>query len=309
MLRNAALVGSAIIVLIALTYWIGWRSQVIRVPGEPRPRRVVEEEERVEADLATARELYQQLQMLPVSEVHSLQELDHAIGTLIAADALKLVNDRKPAYRPEKLMDLRNDVVGIVYHRWIRPSFDEYDRFMTEAGYVLPETYIEITDGRKDSMRLSYPIWIGEPFDPEMRPREVLQKLWHAPPPSPGAGQAQHLQALSIDEEGIEVAAGPYCLTSERCPPLGGRLGEVGWHGGREITIPRYWQPRSGWPDDLLRRGQCVEHASVGIVLRFENGSVLPFRFDCWYDESSARWWVYSIAMNNVEGFFGGVFF
>lgn len=86
------------LVVLMLTYWVGWRSQVIRVPGEPRPRRVVEEEQQVEADLATARELYQQLQMLPVSEVHSLQELDQAIGTLIAADCLKgsLSNQAQP---------------------------------------------------------------------------------------------------------------------------------------------------------------------------------------------------------------------
>jgi len=309
MLRRLMPVGVAVLVVVCLMYWVGWRSRMIRVPGEPKPPDVVEEEQRREADLATARELYEQLQMLPVAEVQSLEQLDQSFGSLITDDCRRFADNRSAAYTADKLDALRHDVVGIVYYRWIQPSFEEYDRFMTNAGYVLPETYAEIKDGRKDSLRLGYPIWVKEPFDPEMPPREALRRFWNASPPRPTAGQAQHLQALSIDPDGVEVAVGRYCLTSERFPPLGGKLGEVGWYGGMEITIPRFWQPRSGWPHDRLARNQCVEHASVGVVLRFENGTVLPFRFDCWFDEQSGRWWVYSIAMTNVDGYFGGVFF
>lgn len=309
MSRERVVILVLVVSVLALLYWVAWRSQVIRAPGEPENPRVVEERNRIENDIATARVLYEKLAMSSISEFESIKELDDAVGTLIEDDLQGLVRADHPAYRLDKFQSLREDVIGMLYHRWVAPSFDNYDQFLTSRGYVLPETYAEIIDGRKDSLSITYPIWTGKPFDPSRAPRESLRDLWNGPPPRPGLVLATRLRAVSIDSTGVEVAAGRFCLTSDRPPPIHGPLGEVGWYGGRTPTIPRYWQPRVGWPHARLLKGECIEHATIGLVLKFESGHTVPYLFVGWYDPDAQRWWVYSVEAANVNMDFGGVFF
>lgn len=292
-----------------LLYWIGWRSQVIRVPGEPQDPRVAQEIRRIEQDEAVASKLYAQLQMHPVAELRSIEQLDEAVGTLITADLQSLSRTNHPAYHMERLQQVKDDVIGMIYYRWIRPSFEEYDRFLTSRGYVLPATYAEIKDGRSVSMRVLYTDWVGEPFNEEMTPREALRRLWDAQPNLSGFKSARYLSQVSVDDDGVEAAVGQYTLTTDRSTSLAGTLGEVGWYGGQEVTIPRYWQAPAGWPQHRIITAGRVEWATIGVVLHFECGVIAPYKFECWFDDRSQRWYVHSVESANAVEHFGGIFF
>lgn len=305
--RRVVSVVALVILVASLFYWVAWRSQVIRAPGEPPRREVVEEAQRIQSDLQRARELYAQLDMMPVREVSSIEQLDETLGAQIAADMPPFVSDGKPGHDAKSLERIRHDVIGLMYHRWFAPSFDDYDRFMVESGYVLPETYAEISDGRRHALRLSFEARTGEPFDPSKPPRESLRRMWESGPA--GAGRAVELGALSIDPDGVEVATRTVCPSHYFEVELEGALGRVGWHGAEQASIPRYWQPSVGWLTERLESNQCVELATVGVILQFNKGDTVPYRFNFWYDVQTQRWYLYSVGIANFEEGFGGVFF
>ncbi len=306
--RRVTSIVAPVVLVAALLYWVAWRSQVIRAPGEPASRAVVEETQRIQNDLEHGRKVYAQLDMKPVGEVASLEQLDEELGAQIAADMQQYVSDSKPGHDAKSLERIRNDVIGLMYHRWFAPSFDDYDRFMVEAGYVLPDTYAELGDGRKDSLRISFEMWTGQPFDPTRSPRESLRLMWDAD--RGGTGRAARLEAFAVDPDGVEFGVKTASLTSYSTVEFEGPLGRVGWQGGQTGTIPRYWLPRSGTYHEKVQAGQQVELAKVGVILRFANGQTLPFCFSCWYDVQTDRWYLYSVAMANyqIEGF-GSVYF
>lgn len=301
-------IAALVLVVLGLTYWVPRRSQVIRAPGEPPSREVVEATRRVESDRKEARKLYSQLDMKQVSEIASMKQLDEALGVQIAADMQAIVSDDKPGHDARSFERIRQDVIGLMYHRWCSPSFDDYDRFMTEAGYVLPDTYAELADGHRDSLRISFESWTGQTFDPTRPPRESLRLMWDAD--RGGTGRAARLEAFAVDPDGVEFGVKTASLTSYSTVEFEGPLGRVGWQGGQTGTIPRYWQPRAGTYHERVQARQEVELAKVGVILRFTNGQTLPFCFNCWYDVQTRRWYLYSVVMSNyqIEGF-GSVYF
>lgn len=304
--RFASVVGMLALVA-ALFYWIAWRSQVIRAPGEPPSRRVLEQTRRIQGALEHGRKVYSQLDMKPVREISSIEQLDEMLGSRIAEAMREFVSDDKPGHDSKSLDDIRKDVIGLMYHRWFAPSFDAYDQFMLDVGYSLPNTYTEITDGRKDSLRLSFKMWTGQEFDPTRPPRDSLRAMWEAGPAGPG--QVAELEAFAVDPDGVEFGIKPVTLIDYSGVEFDGALSRVGWHGGESGSIPRYWQPAAGFYHHRVNAGQTIQQATVGVILKFTNGQTVPFCFNCWYDVQTRRWYLESVLIANFQENFGGVFF
>lgn len=294
-------------VILGLLYWVGWRSRLIHVPGEPRNARVVAEEQRLETARSDADDLYKKILMMEKSNVDSIEQLDETIGSLIGDDLARLASVTNGAYETEKLSKIREDIIGLMYHRWVQPSFDAYDAFMRSHGYSVPGSWEQLSSGHQAALAGSYLIWTNTTLDSTRPPIELIRELWEAG--SPGEGRAADLRAISIDPDGVEVASRRVCPGEMLTAELGGRLGQIGWEGASGVACVQYYQPGLRRPFDLQKSGRCVDIARVGVVLRFKGEETHPFIFSCWFNPEDENWYIYSISIQNYEEGFGGVFF
>jgi hypothetical protein len=301
----------AVLLLVLLfglsLYWVAWRSSVLHAPGEPRSIEVEKEKTLIVTSRKAGEEIYKQLEMRDISEFHSLDELDNVVGEMIQNDLDPFESPNEDALRADVLEKIRRDVVGLMYYRWVQPSFDEYDRFMTQSGYVLPEHFNDLVRGNRLSLKGTYKNRTGGDIDETRTPRSVLRELWDMS--SPGGSQAAHLKAATVEDDGVEVEIGKSCAGDILGISIDGVLGPAAWEGANTVTCPKYYQSRSGWPHDLHRQGMCVTVARVGVILRFANGDAFPFKFGCWYDPKTRAWYIYSVNIGNHKEGFGGVFF
>lgn len=304
---HAVTIVGLVLVIAGAMYWVAWRSKYLHAPGEPPDPRVVARQERFARARSIGQDLYDRLKMLGTERIESIEQLDAEVGSLIWEDLEKHVSTDDPAHSPETLAKIRSDLVGLIYYRWVQPSFDEYDRFMTQAGYTLPDRFEEMNSGHQIALEISLRIHAKREINKSKPPRDLVRELWEAMPP--GGGRAADMRAIAVDPDGIEVVMARVCSPEYDLPSLGGALGHAGWDDGDSATCIRFYQSPSGWPHDLLRRRSCVQVARVGIVMRFRGGDAFPFKFDCWFDPASRRWYVDTVYIGNDTEDFGGVFF
>lgn len=303
-------VSSTLLVTLVIglsAYWIAWRSDFIRAPGEPLSDRQ-RVQEKLKADtFQKARELYRPLEMVNRESIGSFDDMIDKVGSLISSDLQPFVNPLERSRSSAALNKLVTDIIGMMYYRWVQPSYEDYAAFMKQAGYGLPSSFAGLNGGHQVVLRSFYRVHLERPLDESRAPYDLIGEMWRGPAKSDR--QATRMHAVSIDDDGTEVMFYVDSPTHLTTPILGGPLGEVGWEGANSVTCVRFFQPRTGWPDDLLKRGYSVEMARVGVVLEFEHGERFPFKFDCWFDPQTAAWYVHSVMIGNHEEKFGGVFF
>lgn len=208
-------------------------------------------------------------------------------------------------HAPEKLADLRRQLATVVFNRFLQDDFEVYHQGMAAIGYRLSDIeWLRKNWGADDD----YEMILNRPCPPDISNDELLRSMWHAI--NVAGRNASRVVGIGSAGGAVEIAFQRTCPNSlSRWPQLTGELGDVGWSGGQFGAFSFFYEPVGRNWQDLLRSQICFETATVGLVVRLENGEAYPYQFYFWYDEQLGRWRLGQIAMGNITSAVGHIFF
>lgn len=278
-----------------------WRSRVLRISTglEPDPARQG-------ADVRRAvSALYDQLPFEPRTSITSVADLDHVLGPAMSADVQALSLASVGPHAPEKLADLGTQLATVVFDRFLQGDFEVYHQSMVAMGYRLSDIEWLRNNWGADQF---YEQVTGTPCPPDISNIDLVRAVWNAIGAT--GPKSSRIAAIGSGEGAVEVVFQRTCPNSlSRWPQLTGALGDVGWSGGHFGAFSFFYEPVGRKWQDLYRSQACFESATVGIVVRLENGEAYPYQFYFWYDEELGRWRLGQIAMGNITSAVGHIFF
>lgn len=278
-----------------------WRSQVLSVATGLSP----DPEKQAAKTRRAAVQLYRDLTFTPRSAIASEADLAASLGTAIDS-ALARVPSGPGAHRtPDEVKAIREQVVSVVFNRFLQPDFVVYHQSMIRMGFHLCDTS---TLRDRWFAHEDYERATGAPCPPDISAEKMVGALWDAFDVANHA--SKRLEGIGTSDAAVEVAFQRTCPNSlDRWPRLSGTLGDTGWHGSNVGAFSFFYEPpRRNWVD-VYKAMECFETATVGVVLRQADGHAFPYLFFFWYDDQLERWWLGQIAIGNMTEEAGGAFF
>jgi hypothetical protein len=224
-----------------------------------------------------------------------LPELDRALGQDADRD--------EDAGRTPDASEIAAFVSGWIHARWGQESFEFYDAFMREQGYELISPASSMSEGIVASANA----WQPESAQPLSRFEDAVRAVWLG---NPALDNARSLRGVMVDSNGIRAAYGRTCAGDFfRWPII--RAGSVPeeWQGGNVATFGLVFAaPGVSW-QELYSGGKCFSSATVGIMMRFEGGTVVPVLLWFWYQPETRRWWLAQVGTSHTPEGFGGIAF
>ncbi|KAA0212333.1 MAG: hypothetical protein DYG94_14820 [Leptolyngbya sp. PLA3] len=293
-----ALLGAVAVVAVGAALW---RSRVLRVSTrlEASPARQA-------ADLRRAvSALYDKQPFEPRTSITSVAAIDQVFAIALDEDLRALSLPRTGAHAADKIADLRAQLATIVFSRFFQSDFDTYHQSMAAMGFRLSDIeWLRENWGADDY----YEQVVGSPCPPDISNEDLVRSIWDATKTIDL--ESSQIAAIGSGRGAIDVVFQRTCPNSlSRWPLLTGELGDVGWSGGRFGAFSFFYEPVGRQWQDLLRSQVCFETATVGLVVRLENGEAYPYQFYFWYDEELSRWRLGQVAMGNITSAVGHIFF
>ncbi|MBX3365556.1 MAG: hypothetical protein KF866_12435 [Phycisphaeraceae bacterium] len=248
---------------------------------------------------------YQELQETPVSSLGDLEGVRSHMSRIrwgVEGGVRAFNVDRQfegtsaAAIDRQILIELASE---LIYYRYMQSDVEAYKRWRRDLGYALKPTdrLLKVWSVAQD-----YETVFEEQYPGDEHFEQVFDRFWaHG---LSGINKANRVLGLCEGPGAAYIAFGKVSQNRPGDWPFpesagAGRPGPV-WVGTSASTHRDWWTAPHGEFADVLRGGQIIRVACLGIVVRYGDGIRLPMLLQFYQYPAGGQWWFRHFVVQNV---------
>ncbi len=187
-------------------------------------------------------------------------------------------------------------VAEFLFHRFTRPSLDEYIEWRREIGYQFLSDPALI---KLWGIPTNYEYHYDDPYPGDAHLDLVFRRMWKDS--LDRSGTDARIVAIATDNASQWITFATYSKESPSWPTQTRGMSPHLWHGRTATTSRNWWLPPQGLFREWARQRDAVDVAVVAMIAEFKGGRRLPVQMQFFRDPDTGRWWHVGLSMHNVE--------